>query len=124
MKWRQLRPATRPCARAWLNDGQKAAVKHVLGSRDAVTLIRGPAGTGKTTLEQELGEALAAAGRPVVALAPTTGAVDVLRQEAGFATADTPLTVAWACLPLPCLPLPEPVPLLPVPAGVATLTTW
>jgi conjugative relaxase-like TrwC/TraI family protein len=88
-RYRPLGDADRPCTRAWLNDGQKAAIRHVLASRDAVTVIRGPAGTGKTTLEQELGEALAAAGRPVVALAPTTGAVDVLRQEAGFATADT-----------------------------------
>ena len=34
-------------------------MRHVLGSRDRVTIIRGAAGTGKTTLEQELGEALA-----------------------------------------------------------------
>ena len=51
----------------WLNEGQRAAVRHVLGSRDRVAIIRGVAGTGKTTLEQELGEALAEAGRPVVA---------------------------------------------------------
>src|SRR5207253_8858486 len=80
----------RPCSRDWFNEGQKTAVRHVLGSRDRVMLIRGVAGTGKTTLEQEIGEALAEAGKPVVALAQSVKASrDVLRQEAGFATADT-----------------------------------
>jgi len=80
----------RPCSREWFNDGQKAAVRHVLGSRDRVMIIRGVAGTGKTTLEQEIGEALGEAGRPVVALAQSVKASrEVLRQEAGFATADT-----------------------------------
>jgi conjugative relaxase-like TrwC/TraI family protein len=80
----------RPCSREWLNDEQKAAVRHVLGSRDRVMIIRGKAGTGKTTLEQEIGEALAELGRPVVALAQSVKASrEVLRQQAGFADADT-----------------------------------
>ena len=53
-------------------------------------IIRGVAGTGKTTLEQEIGEALAEAGKPVVAIAQSVKASrEVLRQEAGFETADT-----------------------------------
>ena len=89
-RFRPLGDSDRPLSRAWLNDGQQAAIRHVLGSRDRVTIIRGVAGTGKTTLEQELGEALAAAWLPVVALAPTAEASrGVLRSEAGFATADT-----------------------------------
>ena len=89
-RYRPLGDADRPVSRPWLNAGQKAAVRHVLGSRDRVTLIRGAAGTGKTTLEQEIGDGLAAAGRSVVALAPTAEASrGVLRREAGFATADT-----------------------------------
>jgi conjugative relaxase-like TrwC/TraI family protein len=88
-RYRPLGDAERPFTRTWLNDGQKAAVKHVLASRDAVTIIRGAAGTGKTTLEEELGEALREAGHAVVATAPRTGAVDVLRDEAGFAGAVT-----------------------------------
>jgi len=80
----------RPCSRAWFNDGQKAAVRHVLGSRDRVMIIRGVAGTGKTTLEQEIGEALAEVKRPVVAIAQSVKASrEVLRQEAGFPMADT-----------------------------------
>ena len=59
-------------------------------SRDRVMIIRGVAGTGKTTLEQEIGEALAEAGKPVVAIAQSVKASrEVLREEAGFATADT-----------------------------------
>ena len=86
---RPLNP-DRPCSREWFNDGQKAAVSHVLGSRDRVMIIRGVAGTGKTTLEQEIGEALAEAGKPVVALAQSVKASrEVLREEAGFANADT-----------------------------------
>jgi len=80
----------RPCSREEFNEGQKAAVRYVLGSRDRVMIIRGAAGTGKTTLEQEIGEALAEAGRPVVALAQSVVASrEVLRSQAGFANADT-----------------------------------
>jgi ATP-dependent exoDNAse (exonuclease V) alpha subunit len=89
-RFRPLADASRQCSRDWFNDGQKAAVRHVLGSRDRVMIIRGAAGTGKTTLEQEIGEALKEAKKPVVALAQTAKASrDVLRQEAGFAMADT-----------------------------------
>lgn len=89
-RFRPLGDPDRPCTRDWFNEGQKAAVRHVLGSRDRVMIIRGVAGTGKTTLEQEIGEALAEAGRPVVALAQSVKASrEVLREEAGFANADT-----------------------------------
>jgi len=89
-RFRPLGDSERPCSREWFNEGQKAAVRHVLGSRDRVMVIRGVAGTGKTTLEQEIGEALAAAGKPVVALAQSVKASrEVLRQEAGFTMADT-----------------------------------
>ena len=75
--------------RQWLNDQQKAAVRHVLESRDRVVLIRGAAGTGKTTMMQETKEAIEAAGQRVMAFAPSAGASrGVLRQE-GFETADT-----------------------------------
>ena len=88
-RFRPLGDPERPCSRDWFNDGQKGAVQHVLGSRDRVMIIRGVAGTGKTTLEQEIGEALAEAGRPVIAMAQSVKARDVLRREAGFPAADT-----------------------------------
>ncbi len=87
---RPLGDPKRPCSREWFTQGQKAAVRHVFGSRDRVIIIRGVAGTGKTTLEREIGEALAQAGRPVVALAQSVKASrEVLREEAGFESADT-----------------------------------
>jgi conjugative relaxase-like TrwC/TraI family protein len=86
---RPLGDPKRPCSRDWFNQGQKAAVAHVLGSRDRVMIVRGVAGTGKTTLEQEIGEALAEVGKPVVAIAQSTKARDVLRHQAGLASADT-----------------------------------
>jgi conjugative relaxase-like TrwC/TraI family protein len=88
-RFRPVGDAERPCSRDWFNEGQKAAVAHVLGSRDRVMLIRGIAGSGKTTLQQEIGEALAEAGKPVIAMAQSTKARDVLREKAGFAAADT-----------------------------------
>lgn len=87
---RPLGDPERPCSREWLNDEQKAAVAHVLGSRDRVMLIRGVAGSGKTTLEAEIGEALIEAGKPVVAIAQSIKASrEVLREQAGFREADT-----------------------------------
>lgn len=89
-RFRPLGDVNRLCSRDWFNEGQKAAVSHVLGSRDRVMIIRGVAGTGKTTLEQEIGEALAEAGKPVVAIAQSVKASrEVLRTEAGFKMADT-----------------------------------
>ncbi|HVX13339.1 MAG TPA: MobF family relaxase [Pirellulales bacterium] len=86
---RPMGDAQQPISRDWFNEGQKAAVRHVLGSRDRVMIIRGVAGTGKTTLEQEIGERLLELGKPVVALAQSVKAKDVLRDEAGFASAET-----------------------------------
>ena len=79
----------RPIQRDWLNAGQRQAVRHILSSRDRVILLRGAAGTGKTTLMQEAVEAIGEGGRQVVVLAPSAGASrDVLR-GAGFKDADT-----------------------------------
>jgi len=88
-RFRPIGDPQRPCSRDWFNEGQKAAVAHVLGSRNRVMIIRGVAGTGKTTLEQEIGEALAEAGCPVVAMAQSVKARDVLREKAGLPAADT-----------------------------------
>ena len=45
-------------SRDWLDDQQKAAVSHVLNSRDTVTAVTGGAGTGKSSLMQEAAEAI------------------------------------------------------------------
>ncbi|HEV8059414.1 MAG TPA: MobF family relaxase [Gemmataceae bacterium] len=88
-KLRPVGDGERAFTHEWLNAGQKEAVRHVIGSRDLVTVVRGAAGTGKTTLENELRLALEEASVPVAALAQSTGAVDELREKAGFQDAAT-----------------------------------
>ena len=60
--------------RDWLNEGQRRAVRHVLGSRDRVVLIRGAAGVGKTSMMQEAVEAIEANGKRVFTFAPSADA--------------------------------------------------
>jgi hypothetical protein len=62
---RPLGDPARPVSRTHFTEGQKAAVAHALGSRDRVMIIRGGAGTGKTSLEEELREALAPYSAPL-----------------------------------------------------------
>ncbi|MEM8735204.1 MAG: MobF family relaxase, partial [Planctomycetota bacterium] len=74
--------------RDWLNDQQKAAVCHLLQSKDRVTAITGGAGTGKSSLMQEAAEAIRGNGKEVFTFAPSTGAREVL-EEKGFDNAKT-----------------------------------
>ena len=71
-----------------LNDGQATLVRAFCCSGRRVQLGLAPAGTGKTTAMKAVTDAWRAAGRPVVALAPSAAAADVLSQELGVA-ADT-----------------------------------
>ncbi len=72
-----------------LDAGQQRAAELLLGSRDTVTLLRGAAGTGKTTLMRATVAAIEKTGKRVVPLAPSAEASrGVLRAE-GFATAET-----------------------------------
>lgn len=72
-----------------LNAGQRRAVEHILSSRDRVILVRGAAGTGKTTLMQEAVASIKQGGHDVIVLAPSAAASrGVLRGE-GFNEADT-----------------------------------
>ncbi len=72
-----------------LNAGQRRAVRHILTSRDRVMLVKGAAGTGKTTLMKQAVEGIRQGGHGVVVLAPSAGASrGVLRNE-GFHDADT-----------------------------------
>jgi conjugative relaxase-like TrwC/TraI family protein len=76
-------------SRDWLNKSQKAAVQHILESRDKVTIIRGAAGVGKTTLMQEAVEAIEESGTKVFAFAPSADASRGVLRAAGFKEADT-----------------------------------
>ncbi|MEM8669343.1 MAG: MobF family relaxase [Planctomycetota bacterium] len=67
---------------------QRAAIEHILNSRDAVTVVRGAAGVGKTTLMQEAKRGIEANDTTVFAVAPTASATDVLTRD-GFGNAKT-----------------------------------
>jgi ATP-dependent exoDNAse (exonuclease V) alpha subunit len=71
---------------AGLGTDQQAAIRHIWESRDRVTMVRGAAGTGKTTMMQA---AVRGIDVPLVFLAPSGRASrGVLRGE-GFSQADT-----------------------------------
>jgi hypothetical protein len=70
-----------------LDEEQRRAVELPLRSTDRVMIIKGKAGTGKTTLTAEAVEQIEARGKRVVIVAPTTPAVGVLLND-GF-EADT-----------------------------------
>lgn len=72
-----------------LNDQQRSAVRHVLASQDQLMLIRGAAGTGKTTLMREAVSALNQRGHQVVVVAPTSDAARGVLRQSGFPDAET-----------------------------------
>ncbi|MBK8227486.1 MAG: relaxase domain-containing protein [Flavobacteriales bacterium] len=72
-----------------LDGAQRKAVEHVLTTPDRVSIIRGAAGSGKTTLMVEAVTWMERKGKHVTVVAPTSIASrDVLRGE-GFEKADT-----------------------------------
>ncbi|MGK4567330.1 MobF family relaxase [Flavobacterium sp. 3HN19-14] len=68
---------------------QAAAVAHVLTTADRVSIIRGVAGTGKTTLMVEAVEKMNAAGKQVIVAAPGTDTANNTLPKAGFGNAMT-----------------------------------
>ncbi len=76
---------------------QRQAVERALDSRDAVTVLRGRAGTGKTQTLATLIEGVTRYNRKVACFAPSTQAVEVLQRDganqatAGRASAGTVL---------------------------------
>lgn len=70
--------------RDWMNSGQKEAVQHLLDSRDSVIMIRGGAGTGKTTLMHEAIQGIEAGGRKVLTFAPSAQASRGVLAGEGF----------------------------------------
>jgi conjugative relaxase-like TrwC/TraI family protein len=72
-----------------VNEQQKQAIAHVLTTSSRVSIIRGAAGTGKTTLMKEAKRWIEASGKSIIAVAPTAEASrGVLRQD-GFNDAET-----------------------------------
>lgn len=84
-----LRPLYAVAPPIALEGEQGEAVHHVLTTPNRVSIIRGRAGTGKTTLMREAVRLIEQAGCPVTVVAPTAQtARDVLRAE-GFQEAET-----------------------------------
>ena len=74
--------------RDWLNTQQKNAVREVITSRDAVVAVTGGAGTGKSSLMEEAGDAIEQYGQKLFTFTPSTGAKEVLQQK-GFDNTQT-----------------------------------
>lgn len=74
---------------AGLSSEQALAAQHVLESTDRVIVVRGKAGTGKTTMFKEVVRAIEGQGQRVVALAPSAEASRGTLREKGFTDADT-----------------------------------
>jgi conjugative relaxase-like TrwC/TraI family protein len=72
-----------------LSEEQKAAVRHMLTSRDQVIAMRGGAGVGKTTAMREAVAQVEAGGHRVFAFAQSADASRGTLREAGFANAQT-----------------------------------
>lgn len=86
-RYRFLHPAFKAATEG--NVEQRVAVQRVFDSEDWIVGLVGRAGTGKTTLLQEVQMGLATRGRGLVIAAPTTQAArDVLRAD-GFRDAET-----------------------------------
>ncbi|MPS73302.1 MAG: conjugative relaxase [Chryseobacterium sp.] len=73
-----------------LSGQQGKAVAHILTTSNRVSIIRGAAGTGKTTLLKEAIDKIEDAGKSVIVVAPSAQASrGVLKEEEGIDTAET-----------------------------------
>jgi conjugative relaxase-like TrwC/TraI family protein len=70
-----------PLSLTGLDCDQAEAVRALLASRSAVTVLQGDAGTGKTRSLRTVVEGIEQTGQKVFGCAPTAGAADVLRRE-------------------------------------------
>lgn len=68
---------------------QKNAIEHVLTTNNRVSIVRGAAGSGKTTLMKEAAEKIKASGKELTVIAPTAQASRGVLKGEGFDTADT-----------------------------------
>lgn len=72
-----------------LKEQQAAAVSHVLTTANRVSIIRGAAGTGKTTLMRVAVDLIEAKGKKVMVVAPTAQASRGVLKSEGFKNAET-----------------------------------
>lgn len=79
LDWAQAAVEPVPAVRS---ESRHEAVADAIGGNGDLVLVVGPAGTGKTTATRAGVDALRAQGRPVIGLAPSGKAADVLATEA------------------------------------------
>lgn len=71
-------------------DGQQGvAIAHILSTTDRVSIVRGAAGAGKTTLTKEAVQHINDAGKRVLFVAPTSRASRGVLRDEGFRDAET-----------------------------------
>ena len=85
-KFPALNPDYKP-KQDFLNEQQRKAIKDILTSNDQVTILRGSAGVGKTSLLTEVQSGIAETGKSLFSVAPSSQASKVLKHK-GF-EADT-----------------------------------
>lgn len=85
----KLKPLYKEAPALKLDGQQAAAVQHVLTTPHRVSIIRGAAGTGKTTLMKEAVSHMEKAGKRVTVVAPTAQASRGVLREEGFDKAET-----------------------------------
>ena len=84
-----LQPLCKVAPQMALDGEQAEAIRHVLTTTNRVSIIRGRAGTGKTTLMQEAIHLIEQTGRNVTVVAPTAQAARGVLRDEGFAEAET-----------------------------------
>jgi conjugative relaxase-like TrwC/TraI family protein len=72
-----------------LKDQQAEAIHHILTTPNQTSIIRGAAGTGKTTLMAEAVNMIEKSGKKVILVAPTAQASRGVLREEGFGQAET-----------------------------------
>lgn len=89
----KMKPLYRTVPELFLDGQQAEAVRHVLTTPHRVSIIRGAAGTGKTTLMKEAVRLMEKAGKQVTVVAPTAQASRGVLREEGFEKAETVATL-------------------------------
>ena len=85
----QIAPLYRDVPEMDLKDQQRQAVAHILTTSNRVSIIRGVAGAGKTTLMKEAKRLIEATGKELVVVAPSSNASRGVLKDEGFENADT-----------------------------------
>jgi len=85
----QIKPLYKELPHVKLKDQQAKAVTHVLTTANRVSIIRGVAGAGKTTLMREAQRLYEAKGKSITAVAPSSTASRGALKEEGFKDATT-----------------------------------